>query len=91
MFNGKAGEIYNIGSNCELSNIKMANLVFQNYNALLSIKNSPDNLTNDRIHFVKDRLSHDFRYANKPSKIKKDLNWNQSRVLPDLKKQFRGI
>ena len=59
----------------------MANLVFQNYNALLNRKNSPDNLTNEHIHFVKDRLGHDFRYAINSSKIKKDLNWRPKQSL----------
>ena len=62
--------------------------MFQNYNALLNIKNSPDNLTNEHIHFVKDRLGHDFRYAINSSEDKKEPNWRPKSLANGLKKQF---
>ncbi|MFC1754932.1 dTDP-glucose 4,6-dehydratase [Thermoproteota archaeon] len=62
--NGKAGEIYNIGSNTELTNIEVVKLI-------LKILGKSESL----IQFVKDRPGHDFRYALDCSKIKKELGW----------------
>jgi len=60
MTKGRAGEIYNIGSGLEISNI---NLVRQ----LLKILN----LSDQQIEFVEDRKGHDFRYSLDYKKITK--------------------
>lgn len=52
LFAGEPGEIYNIGSGEELSNIELAKRI-------LSLMNKPLEL----IRMVKDRPGHDFRYA----------------------------
>jgi dTDP-glucose 4,6-dehydratase len=57
--NGVSGEIYNIGSGCELSNIQVAKKVLE----VMSLKE-------DRIEFVEDRLGHDFRYRINSDKLK---------------------
>ena len=66
---GKKGEFYNIGSNKNLSNIKICK-------ALLEIAKNKIKLgSNIKIHFVKDRPGHDLRYALNSNKIKNKLKW----------------
>ncbi|MEM2178939.1 MAG: dTDP-glucose 4,6-dehydratase [Candidatus Methanomethylicaceae archaeon] len=61
---GKSGEIYNISSNNEIENIKIAEMI-------LDIMNK----NKDLIEFVEDRPGHDIRYSLDSSKIRKELNW----------------
>ncbi len=61
---GVAGEVYNIGGNCERANIDVARLI-------LSTLGKPDTL----IRHVKDRLGHDRRYALGTAKIEQALGW----------------
>lgn len=60
---GKFGEIYNIASGNEKTNLEITNLVLKNLN-------KPDSL----IKFVRDRAGHDRRYSLDIMKIKK-LGW----------------
>jgi dTDP-glucose 4,6-dehydratase len=70
---GKPGEVYNVGGNCELTNLQVVD-------ALCSII---DELFPDAAHvphkslklFVKDRPGHDLRYAIDASKLKRELAW----------------
>ncbi|WP_174614786.1 dTDP-glucose 4,6-dehydratase [Virgibacillus ihumii] len=64
LHDGKPGEIYNIGSNNEHSNLDMAKM-------LLNLMDAPESL----ITFVPDRKGHDFRYAIDASKISTELGW----------------
>lgn len=64
---GRAGEIYNIGSNCEWKNIDIARWICH---AL----DKPESL----IVQVDDRLGHDFRYALSAEKVRSELNWQPS-------------
>ena len=59
---GGAGEIYNIGGECEKRNIEIVNTII-------------DNLGGE-IEYVTDRLGHDWRYAMNISKIKNELDWS---------------
>lgn len=61
---GKIGEIYNVSSNNEHTNLEIVK-------RLLSLLN----LSEDRIEFVQDRPGHDLRYAIDASKIKTELGW----------------
>ena len=61
---GKDGEIYNIGGNCERTNIAITQTILKRLN-------KPNTL----ISFVKDRLGHDRRYAIAADKIEKELGW----------------
>jgi dTDP-glucose 4,6-dehydratase len=61
---GRAGEVYNVGGNCEKTNLEITRLILENLN-------KPETL----ITFVKDRLGHDRRYAIAPDKIEKELGW----------------
>jgi dTDP-glucose 4,6-dehydratase len=62
--NGVAGEIYNIGGNCERANIDVARLI-------VSALGKSDAL----ITHVRDRLGHDRRYALDTSKVEQQLGW----------------
>jgi UDP-glucose 4,6-dehydratase len=66
LFNGKIGEIYNIGGSNEYSNIKIARKLI----SLMDIDNTDDKM----ITFVKDRKFNDFRYNITSDKIKA-LGW----------------
>jgi len=61
---GKDGEIYNIGGNCERTNIGITQTILEKLN-------KPETL----ITFVKDRPGHDRRYAIAADKIEKELGW----------------
>lgn len=61
---GRVGEVYNIGSGDEVTNLELARL-------LLGILVKPPSL----IRFVPDRLGHDRRYAVDCSKIHNELGW----------------
>ena len=63
MTSGLEGEIYNIGSNNEKTNLEVVELI-------LTIMKKPLSL----ISFVEDRLGHDVRYAVESAKIRK-LGW----------------
>ena len=71
--NGKPGETYNIGGNCEKNNLEVVSEICK---ILDSIKPKQDGSSyKEQIEFVKDRPGHDFRYSLDTSKIKKDFNW----------------
>ncbi len=61
---GVPGEVYNIGSGYEKTNIDVVREV-------LRLLGKPESL----IHYVKDRPGHDRRYAIDCSKIRKEWNW----------------
>ena len=61
---GRKGEVYNIGSSCEKTNIEISRLILEELD-------KPESL----IQFVKDRLGHDQRYALDASKIREELGW----------------
>jgi len=64
LHNGKIGEVYNIGSNNEVSNITIVK-------SILSILGKDESL----IEYVEDRKGHDFRYAIDFTKIKTELGF----------------
>lgn len=61
---GRVGEVYNIGGECERTNLQITH-------ALLEALGKPTSL----IRFVKDRPGHDLRYAIDCTKIKRELGW----------------
>lgn len=61
---GKSGEIYNIGGQCEKTNLEITRIILK----LLHKDES-------YIKHVVDRPGHDFRYALDISKISKELGW----------------
>lgn len=64
MENGKLGEVYNIGTGEEESNIKIVKTI-------LKILDKTDSL----IEFVEDRAGHDLRYALDNTKIVNEIGW----------------
>ncbi|MCL0048430.1 dTDP-glucose 4,6-dehydratase [Dehalococcoidia bacterium] len=67
---GKPGEIYNIGGNCEETNLQLVHCI-------LAIMGKPRSL----ITFVADRPGHDRRYALETSKIERELGWRPAILL----------
>jgi len=63
--NGKIGETYNVGGNCEKTNLDIINDI------CIVLNVNPK----DYISFVEDRKGHDFRYAIDNTKISNELNW----------------
>ncbi len=73
MERGRVGETYNIGGNCERTNLDVVTTICD-----LIDEMSPDpNIGSRRklITFVKDRPGHDRRYAIDASKISRELGW----------------
>ena len=62
---GKAGEVYNIGTQNELSNIEIVNMILNRLN-----------VKDYNIIYTLDRPNDDKRYALDCSKIKNELGWN---------------
>jgi dTDP-glucose 4,6-dehydratase len=62
--NGREGEIYNVGGECEMKNLDVAC-------GILRLFDLPDTM----IRMVKDRPGHDRRYAVDCSKLKHELGW----------------
>lgn len=81
---GKVGETYNIGSNYNLNNLKIAKLLLNISKNFLNLKNEV------KINFVKDRPGHDFRYALDSHKIKKKIKWKPTVSIEEgLKKTIK--
>ena len=64
--NGAEGETYNIGGDCELSNIDLIKLLCGMLNVAFD----------EVVTFVQDRQGHDFRYAIDHTKITTQLGWS---------------
>jgi dTDP-glucose 4,6-dehydratase len=64
LFDGKPGEVYNVGSDGEMRNIDVVKMI-------LAHLGKPESL----IKYVPDRLGHDRRYAIDSSKAHRELKW----------------
>ena len=64
---GKIGHKYNVGGNCEISNIELVRLI-------INLMNSNEGL----IEYVEDRPGHDFRYSINNEKINLEIGWEPS-------------
>lgn len=62
---GRTGEVYNIGSRAEKTNLEIVH-------TLLDLLGKPHSL----IKFVTDRPGHDRRYATDPTKIESEIGWH---------------
>lgn len=74
MKNGKRGETYNIGGNCEMRNIDVVRMICDIMDEMAPRDDSMPR--RDMITFVKDRPGHDLRYAIDFSKLQKELDWH---------------
>jgi dTDP-glucose 4,6-dehydratase len=71
--NGRVGETYNVGGDCERRNI---DIVRQLCALLDRLRPRSDGRPfAERIEFVTDRPGHDFRYAIDSSKLQRELGW----------------
>lgn len=70
---GKAGEVYNIGSKNEIEGIMIARLICEKMDALRGKMGGSS--YGDQIEFIKDRPGHDFQYAIDCTKIESELGW----------------
>jgi dTDP-glucose 4,6-dehydratase len=76
MNEGTRGETYNIGGQCEMTNIDLVNRICDIIDEMVG--QSGQQPRRELITFVKDRPGHDLRYAIDFSKLTKELGW-----LPD--------
>lgn len=73
---GTVGEVYNIGGNCERTNLEVVEAICQAVEQLRpGLSQSP---LHDLITFVDDRPGHDLRYAIDADKIHSQLGWAPS-------------
>ncbi len=63
---GKNGEVYNIGGDCELTNLDLTKTILKKLDK-----------TEELINYVEDRLGHDRRYAMDTTKAKTELGWKK--------------
>ena len=75
LIQGTIGQSYNIGGNCELQNIKVAELICDALEVSGADKPAGVKNYHDLIEFVSDRAGHDLRYAIDTTKIRKELAW----------------
>ena len=69
---GKRGETYDIGGECEKSNLEVVDALISIFSEMCHRDPGP---LHSLIHFVPDRPGHDFRYAIDCDKIKKQIQW----------------
>jgi dTDP-glucose 4,6-dehydratase len=62
---GKLGETYNVGGDCERTNLQIIEHICE----LMNVN------SNEFVTFVEDRKGHDFRYAIDNTKIETELSW----------------
>ena len=70
---GRMGEVYNVGGNCERTNLQVVEGICDTVDELCGTL--PTGSRRSLIKFVADRPGHDQRYAIDCSKIKTDLGW----------------
>ena len=74
---GKIGEVYNVGGNCQISNLELVHKILNYLDKVKPTKTTYKNL----ITFVTDRKGHDFRYDINTLKIKQQLGWKPKTKL----------
>jgi dTDP-glucose 4,6-dehydratase len=79
--NGEIGESYNVGGDCEKSNLEVVKTICQALDALVPNRPTGVSKYEELISFVEDRPGHDRRYAIDASKIKQDLHWTPLETL----------
>ncbi|MFH2045074.1 MAG: dTDP-glucose 4,6-dehydratase [Pseudomonadota bacterium] len=79
MKNGRRGDTYNIGGDCEKRNIDVVNIICDLVDKLIPLENTTPR--KNLITFVKDRPGHDLRYAIDFTKLKNELEWIPSETF----------
>ncbi len=72
--NGRPGETYNVGGECEIPNIELVQTLCDILDEMVPPEHNRPR--SDLITFVNDRPGHDFRYAIDCSKLKNELHWH---------------
>ncbi len=72
---GRVGENYNVGGNCEKTNLEVVKTICQLLEELAPNKPNHIKYYEDLMTFVKDRPGHDVRYSLDCSKIHAELGW----------------
>ncbi len=75
---GKVGETYNIGGNCERTNLTIVERICDAVDGLLDKKMGS---TRSLIRHVTDRPGHDRRYSLNTSKLNRELGWTSKQSL----------
>ena len=75
MTKGRVGENYNIGGNCEKTNLEVVKTICQLLEELAPNKPNHIKYYEDLMTFVKDRPGHDVRYSLDCSKIHAEVGW----------------
>jgi len=70
---GRCGEVYNIGGDCEQTNLQVVQMICEIVDQLSP--HLPHGPCKKLIHFVKDRPGHDRRYAIDFGKLQSELGW----------------
>jgi dTDP-glucose 4,6-dehydratase len=70
---GEPGSVYNIGGNCEKTNVQVVRTICRVLDEM--VPGSPHVPHHSLIRLVKDRPGHDRRYAIDSSKIEAELGW----------------
>ena len=68
---GRVGEVYNVGGHNEKPNVFIVKTIIQELHSRLH----DEDISEDLIQHVTDRLGHDRRYGIDPQKIRNDLGW----------------
>jgi dTDP-glucose 4,6-dehydratase len=76
---GLPGETYNIGGNCERSNLEVVRQICDLVDELEGRRKV--NSSHRLIEYVQDRPGHDFRYAIDSGKIERDLGWSPAETF----------
>jgi dTDP-glucose 4,6-dehydratase len=77
---GKQGDIYNVGDVEHLTNLELVEIILTAFSS-----------GRERIHFVEDRLGHDFRYAISSRKIREELGWRPIMNIKDEIDKLVGL
>ena len=81
MLNGQIGESYNIGGNCERSNLEVVKTLCKVLDKIVQRHPNGIKQFQDLITFVEDRPGHDKRYSINSQKIQEELGWKPTENL----------
>jgi dTDP-glucose 4,6-dehydratase len=81
MLNGQIGESYNIGGNCEKTNLEVVRTLCRVLDKIVESHPTGIKRFEDLITFVEDRPGHDKRYSINSQKIQEELGWKPTENL----------